>query len=263
LYANLRPVLSLPRLSPRQDVDFIILRENSEGLYSGRERMENGAAIAERVITRQASERLAQKALEIMLATGRRRMTIVHKANILPLTDGLFRDSVRQTVLSTPATEPIEVDELLVDTAALKIIQQPQRFDLVITTNLFGDILSDEAAYWCGGMGLAPSLNWGDGRALAEPVHGSAPDIAGKGIANPIAAILSAALLARYQWKMSQAAAMIESAVFQALAEDIPVIDGAMAPENTTELVTNTILSRVLQLNHANLAQTENLTFSG
>ena len=248
LFANLRPVRSLPKLSQRQDVDFLIVRENTEGLYSGRERSENGTAIAERVITRQASLRLGKRALEIMLETGRKRMTIVHKANILPVTDGLFRDSVRQAVEEFHSAALLDIDELLVDTAALKIIQEPQRFDLIITTNLFGDILSDEAAYWCGGIGLAPSLNWGEDCAVAEPVHGSAPDIAGKGIANPIAAILSAAMLARYQWKLHDEANRIETAVFQALAEDIPVVQGTLAPENTTMSITDTILNRLNSL---------------
>ena len=110
-------------------------------------------------------------------------------------------------------SDGLDVDELLVDTAAMKIISEPEKLDVLVTTNLFGDILSDEAAYWGGGMGLAPSLNWGDGIAIAEPVHGSAPDIAGKGIANPIASILSAAMLVRYIWQEPSAADRMERAV--------------------------------------------------
>jgi homoisocitrate dehydrogenase len=219
LYVNLRPVRSLPRVSPRDDVNLLVVRENTEGLYAGRERLEGSdTAIAERVITRRACERLAKRAVDLLRVPGTRsprRLTIVHKANILPVTDGLFRDTVRSVVESACREEglAVAVDELLVDVAALKLVAEPERFDVIITTNLFGDILSDEAAYWCGGMGLAPSLNWGDGIALAEPVHGSAPDIAGKGIANPIAAILSAALLARYAWNMAGPADRIERAV--------------------------------------------------
>jgi homoisocitrate dehydrogenase len=220
LYANLRPVRSLPRVSPRPGVDLIVVRENTEGLYSGRERREGDTAIAERVITRAASRRIAAKAVDLVQSGGRSHLTIVHKANILPVTDGLFRDSVLEVVNERrKPDETWTVDELLVDTAAMKMASQPETFDVLVTTNLFGDILSDTAAPWCGGMGLAPSLNWGDGIALAEPVHGSAPDIAGKGIANPIAAILSAALLARYHWGLPAVAAQIESAVSAALAE--------------------------------------------
>ncbi len=239
LYANLRPVRSLPRVSPRPGIDLLVVRENTEGLYAGRERLEDGGAtaIAERVITRRASQRLAGRTLELMRAAGRRKLTIVHKANVLPLTDGLFRDTVRQAVEQCrQAGFAVEVDELLVDIAALKMVAEPERFDVIITTNLFGDILSDEASYWMGGMGLAPSLNWGEGVALAEPVHGSAPDIAGKGIANPIAAILSAALLARYAWDLPTEADRIERAVSAVLEAGLP---------NTTETITQAILDKL------------------
>jgi homoisocitrate dehydrogenase len=244
LYANLRPVRSLPRVSPRGGIDLLIVRENTEGLYAGRERLEDdgATAIAERVITRGASERLARRTLELMRLSGRKRLTIVHKANILPLTDGLFRDTVRRVVEEeSQGGFVVEVDELLVDIAALKLATEPERFDTVITTNLFGDILSDEAACWIGGMGLAPSINWGAGAALAEPVHGSAPDIAGKGIANPIAAILSAALLARYAWDQAQAAERIETAVQTALAHDLDFTGNTLAPGNTTAGITAAI----------------------
>lgn len=239
LYANLRPVRSLPRVSPRPGIDMLVLRENTEGLYAGRERLEEGGetAIAERVITRRASLRLAERALLLMRSAGRRRLTIVHKANVLPLTDGLFRDTVRQAAEQHQQQGlAVEVDELLVDIAALKMIAEPERFDVIITTNLFGDILSDAAAYWMGGMGLAPSLNWGEGVALAEPVHGSAPDIAGKGVANPIAAVLSGALLARYAWNLPEAACRIETAVNSVLAAGLP---------GTTEDITQAILRRL------------------
>ncbi len=244
LYANLRPVRSLPRISPRPDVNMLIVRENTEGLYAGRERMEDAdTAIAERVITRKASDRLAKRALAVMQAEGRTHLTIVHKANVLPLTDGLFRDTVRACAeQSAQAGFAVQVDELLVDVAALKIATQPQQFDVIITTNLFGDILSDEASAWCGGLGLASSINWGDGVALAEPVHGSAPDIAGQGIANPIAAILSAALLARHAWGNEQAASRIERAVESALANDLPIEGNLPARGLTTRAITDCIL---------------------
>ena len=217
LYANIRPVKSWPNISPKAGLDMIIVRENSEGLYSGRERlMDDGAtAVAERVITRRASQRIAQKTLAIMQAQQRRKLTIVHKANVLPVTDGLFRDTVREVFDG----QDFEIDELLVDVAALKMVAEPERFDVVVTTNLFGDILSDAASHWGGGLGLAPSLNWGDGLGLAEPVHGSAPDIAGQGLANPIAAILSGAMLARYVWGLDEVAERVTTAVAIALKQ--------------------------------------------
>ena len=240
LYANIRPVRSWPTVSPGNDVDMIIVRENSEGLYSGRERSDGETAIAERVITREASQRIAARALELARNLGRERLTIVHKANVLPLSDGLFRDCVREMVENSAAKNGFAfvVDELLIDVAALKLLAQPELFDMIITTNLFGDILSDAASYWGGGLGMAPSVNWGDAVAIAEPVHGSAPDIAGKGIANPIAAILSAALLARLVWQNKMAAERIESAVFDTLASNIDLSAGTAA-------ITEAILKRL------------------
>ena len=253
LYANLRPVRSLPRISPKAGIDLMVVRENTEGMYAGRERWENAdqpggpdMAIAERVITRRASQRLAERALELMGSLGRRKLTIVHKANILPITDGLFRDTVRQAAEAACRDGlDIEIDELLVDIAALKLIAEPERLDVLITTNLFGDILSDEASYWMGGMGLAPSINWGENVALAEPVHGSAPDIAGKGIANPIAAILSAALLARYAWGLAETADRIERAVDAALENDLPFDGSRLSASNTTKSITQAVLARL------------------
>lgn len=238
LYANLRPVHSLPGLSDRQDVDLLIVRENTEGLYAGREHMDGDAAVAERVITPAASRRIGRTALELARAGGRGRLTIVHKANILPLTDGLFRDNVRAEAEAFGSEAAgIRVDELLVDNAAYQLAANPQQFEVIVTTNLFGDILSDLAAHWCGGMGLAPSLSLGSGLALAEPVHGSAPDIAGKGIANPIASILSAALLVRYTWQDSAAADRIENAVRSVL------LNRAVVPGQPTAAVTDAILA--------------------
>lgn len=219
LNVNLRPVRSWPAVSPKTGVDLLILRENSEGLYSGREHWESPeVAIAERVISRAASQRLAHCAVEVAQARGARRITLVHKANVLPLTCGLFRDSCREVLEAEGFGD--HLDERLVDVAALQLVQSPEAFDLIVTSNLFGDILSDLACHWSGGLGLAPSLNWGSGLALAEPVHGSAPDIVGSGRANPLAAILSAALLLRYQWHEGALATRIEDAVQAFLAHE-------------------------------------------
>jgi len=221
LYANIRPVRSLPVISPRQDVDMIIVRENTEGLYSRIERIEGDRAVAERVITRAASTRIAQRAVTLAQQRWRRKLTVVHKANVLPVSDGLFRQCVFDVVEDMCAGgRALEVDELLVDVAALKMLEEPERFDVLVTTNLFGDILSDAASYWGGGLGTAPSLNQGDSCAVAEPVHGSAPDIAGQGVANPIAAVLSGALLARHVWGDGQSADRIEAAVKAVLQEE-------------------------------------------
>ncbi|WP_375741479.1 isocitrate/isopropylmalate family dehydrogenase [Pseudomonas boanensis] len=212
LNVNLRPVRSWPVVSAKHGVDLIILRENSEGLYSGREHLEaDGVAIAERVITRGACKALAQRTLEVAKARNARRITLVHKANVLPLTCGLFRDTCLEVLEGEGWAA--QLDERLVDLAALQLVQQPEAFDLIVTTNLFGDILSDLACHWSGGLALAPSLNWGQGIALAEPVHGSAPDITGSGRANPLAAILSLALLLRYHWLDEDNAKRLEQAV--------------------------------------------------
>lgn len=187
LYANLRP-------ARRGAVDLLVVRENTEGLYSCRERLEDNGmtAIAERVITARASERIVRIACEQAMQR-RRKLTIVHKSNVLKETCGLFRRMAFEVTAAYPA---LEVDELLVDAAAMFMAQQPEPFDVMVTTNLFGDILSDLAAGLTGGLGLAPSANVGDRRpGVFEPVHGSAPDIARRGVADPRAAILSAALL--------------------------------------------------------------------
>jgi homoisocitrate dehydrogenase len=181
------------------------VRENTEGLYSRRERVEDdgATAIAERVITARASERIVQIACEQALER-RGRLTIVHKANVLKETCGLFRRVAFDVVSRYPS---LTVEEMLVDTAAMQLAQNAARFDVIVTTNLFGDILSDLAAGLTSGLGIAPSANIGDGRpAVFEPVHGSAPDIAGQGIADPRAAILSAALMLDWLGFREQAA---------------------------------------------------------
>jgi homoisocitrate dehydrogenase len=187
LFANLRPAVG-------NGIDLLVVRENTEGLYSRRERVEDGGqmAIAERVITAQASERIARVACEQALKR-RGRLTIVHKANVLKETCGLFREQALAMAAQFPS---LTVEEMLVDTAALQLAQNASRFDVIVTTNLFGDILSDLVAGLTGGLGIAPSANVGDRRpAVFEPVHGSAPDIAGQGIADPRAAVLSAAMM--------------------------------------------------------------------
>jgi homoisocitrate dehydrogenase len=187
LFANLRPAVG-------NGIDLLIVRENTEGLYSGRERLEDGGttAIAERVITARASDRIVRVACQQALSR-RGKLTIIHKANVLKETCGLFRQVALDVAHEFPS---LHVEEMLVDTAAMRLVMDAARFDVIVTTNLFGDILSDLAAGLTGGLGIAPSANVGAARpGIFEPVHGSAPDIAGQGIADPRAAILSAALL--------------------------------------------------------------------
>jgi len=244
LYANLRPTTSLLPDGPQ--LDFLIVRENTEGLYAGRERSEGvDTAIAERVITRQASERIARVALEqarrrSAVSGHRSSVTVVHKANVLKLTDGLFRQACLTVAKEYP---DVMVKEMLVDAAAMWLVKDPSRFDVIVTTNLFGDILSDEASGLIGGLGVAPSANVGAGRvAVCEPVHGSAPDIAGKGIANPVGAILSAAMLFDH-WGEAAHGDRVRRAVAETVAAGIVTPD--LGGRATTIQVTKAILDRL------------------
>ncbi len=221
LYANIRPTTSAEHavsggpaaaLAGRgATVDLVVVRENTECLYIGQEQSDGETATATRLITRRASERIARFAFELarqrgdsgQTGAGRPRVTIVHKANVLRETCGLFRTTALRVAESYPG---VAADELLVDTAALQLVQRPERFDVLVTTNMFGDILSDVASYWSGGLGLASSANIGDVHALFEPVHGAAPDIAGKGIANPLAAIGCVAMLLEHQAQIGRGA---------------------------------------------------------
>ena len=215
-YANLRPTRFVPVPTAKEGVDLFVVRENTEDLYIGDEQTADSGdtGTATKRITRYATERITHTAFRLAQSEGRRRVTIVHKGNVLPQTDGLFRRVAYEVSKFYPK---IETDELLVDTAAYWMVKEPTRFDVVLTPNLYGDILSDMAAAWGGGLGLAPALNMGDEVAIAEPVHGSAPDIAGKGIANPTAVILSAAMLVRHHWNMPEIADRIDAAVYAVL----------------------------------------------
>lgn len=223
-YANLRPTRYLPVPTARQGVDLLIVRENTEDLYVGQEHTEDEGRIgvSEKVITRAATERVARRTYELATKVERKKVTIVHKANVLQQSDGLFR----RVALEVAAEYPdIQTDELLIDTAAYWMVKDPTRFDLILTSNLYGDILSDMAAAWGGGLGLAPSLSVGDNVSIAEPVHGSAPDIAGLGVANPTAAILSVAMLLRHHWGRRDLARRVEAAVREVFAQGDHTVD--------------------------------------
>jgi homoisocitrate dehydrogenase len=235
LYANLRPTSG-------PGVDLVIVRENTEGLYAGRERLEDGGdtAIAERVITRRASTRIVRAACELARRRaadlGRPgRVTLVHKANVLRVSDGLFREAALAVARDYPE---VALEEMLVDVAAMRVAQSPGRFDVVVTTNLFGDILSDVACIHGGGLGLAASANLGDGRGLFEPVHGAAPDIAGKGIANPLAALECVATL--LEWRgLTVAAGRLRSAAAATLRDGprTPDLGGGAGTVDVTDAV--------------------------
>jgi homoisocitrate dehydrogenase len=240
-FASLRPTRYLPVPTARQGVDLMVVRETTEDLYIGHEHTEDEGrtGISEKVITRTATENVARKTYEMAQHDGRRKVTVVHKASVLMQSDGLFRRVALEVGESFP---DIITEELLVDTAAYWMVKDPSRFDVILTPNLYGDILSDMAAAWGGGLGLAPSLGIGEGVALAEPVHGCAPDIAGKNIANPTATIMSAAMLLRYHWRRNEAADLIENAVRATLLEEAHTADiAAEGAISTTEFTDRVI----------------------
>jgi 3-isopropylmalate dehydrogenase len=216
LYANIRPAKVYPNVpNVKGKMDMIMVRENTECLYK---RIQDGGpdwGIAMRVITRQASERIAKYAFELARREGRKKVTCVHKSNMMETTCGLFQNSCQVVAADY---KDIVYDEEIVDACAMKMVMYPERFDVVVTTNLFGDILSDLAAGVVGGLGLAPSANIGEKMAVFEPVHGSAPDIAGKGIANPIAQILSAGMMLDWLGE-KKAAEALEASVIEVLKE--------------------------------------------
>ncbi|MDO8345111.1 MAG: isocitrate dehydrogenase [Cellvibrio sp.] len=193
LYANVRPVVSFVGTKARyENIDIITVRENTEGLYSGvGQFVSNDGEIAEAtsIITRRASEQIVTFAYELALREKRRKVTIVHKANILKSTSGLFLKIAREIAKKYPS---IETNEMIVDNACMQLVMNPHQFDVIVTTNLFGDIISDLCAGLVGGLGMAPGANIGKDYAIFEAVHGSAPDIAGKNIANPSSMILAA-----------------------------------------------------------------------
>ena len=217
LYANLRPVKNVPGVAARYgDLDLVIVRENTESLYSGIEHVVvPGVVESIKVITEKASTRIARFAFEYARAHGRRKITIVHKANIMKLSDGLFLESCRNVAANYP---DIEVNDVIVDAACMKLVMNPKQFDMLLLDNLYGDIISDLASGLVGGLGVTPGANLGETCAVFESVHGSAPDIAGKGIANPTALLLSAVMMLRHLGDEA-CALRVEKALFAALEQ--------------------------------------------
>ncbi len=219
MYANVRPAKTIPGVPSRYtNVDLVIVRENTEDLYAGVEHYvdpRRTAAESIAIITKFGSERCIVYAFEYARRHGRKRITLVHKANILKMSNGLFLDTGKEVAKRYP---DIQFDDMIVDATAMKMVIQPERFDMIVTMNLFGDILSDLAAGLIGGLGVAPAANIGDsGCAMFEAVHGTAPDIAGKGIANPTGLMLSAAMMLDHL-EQPEAAARLRKGVVAALA---------------------------------------------
>ena len=217
LYANVRPARSMKGLETRyEDVDLVIVRENTEDLYGGIEHMVGrDAAESIKIITREASERIARFAFEYAVANGRHKVTAVHKANIMKLSDGLFLECARRVAREHRG---IEYREIIIDNCAMQLVRDPTQFDVLLLENLYGDILSDLCAGLVGGLGVVPGSNVGEGCAIFEAVHGSAPDIAGKRVANPSAMLLSTVMMLRHLGEVDAAQA-IERGVHAALAD--------------------------------------------
>ncbi|NGP89554.1 isocitrate/isopropylmalate dehydrogenase family protein [Fodinibius halophilus] len=243
LYSNIRPAKTLPHIHSRfEDVDLVMFRENTEGLYIGKEQWveEDSHAESIAVVTRDASEKVVRAAFEYAKNKGRDKVTLVHKANILKYTCGLFMEVGEEIAKDYP---DIEYEDLIVDNMAMQMVMRPEQFDVIVTTNLFGDILSDLASGLVGGLGLTGAANIGDDAAMFEAVHGSAPDIAGQNKANPIAFLLSGLMLLDHIDE-NKLADRIRQAVYYTLEDKsvcTPDIGGSGTTETFTEAVCNNL----------------------
>lgn len=241
LYANMRPAKTYQGVDAlKQNVDIMIVRENTECLYKMVGYRERDWGINMRIITREASDRIAHHAFHYAEKNHRTKVTAVHKANVLDYTDNVFLEATRAAAEEHPS---IRYEEHIVDACAMKLVLAPETYQVIVTTNMFGDILSDLAAGLVGGLGLAPSANIGTDKAIFEPVHGSAPDIAGKGVANPLATTLSAAMM--LEWlREEEAAQRLEDAVTTVLRER-KVRTPDLGGNNTTREVAEAVKNRL------------------
>ena len=239
LYANLRPVKNLEGVQSRfQNVDIVIVRENTEDLYAGLEHtVVPGVVESLKIITERASTRVARFAFEYARKFGRKKISAVHKANIMKLSDGLFLTSVRKVAVEYPE---IEYKEIIVDNACMQMVLNPNQFDVLLLTNLYGDIMSDLAAGLVGGLGVVPSGNIGETVAVFEAVHGTAPDIAGKNIANPTALLMSSIMMLRHIDEI-EAAKRVEDALFKVYREGKSLTRDVGGTASTTEFTDNLI----------------------
>ena len=242
LYACIRPVRSLPGVTTRfEGVDLILVRENTEDLYSGLEhRVTAGVVESIKVVTERACLRIARYAFALARRLGRRKITAVHKANIMKLTDGLFLECCRRVARDH---RDVEFDDVIVDNCAMQLVRDPRQFDVLLLGNLYGDIMSDLCAGLVGGLGVVPGANVGDDVAVFEAVHGSAPDIAGKGIANPTAVILSSVEMMKHLGELS-AATRIDAAIHATLAEPL-LRTRDLGGKATTDDFTNSVIERL------------------
>lgn len=230
LYANVRPSKTLPHVpSLKPDIDFVIVRENTEDLYRGMEFEFPGGVVSLRTTSRAASERIAEYAFAFAEQRSKgRKVVAVHKSNVVRKGDGLFSQACRDVSKRHPS---IEFSEMLVDAAAMNLIRMPESFDVIVTTNMYGDILSDEAAQLVGGLGLAPSGNIGKEFAIFEAVHGAAPDIAGKGIANPVAIVLTACMMLEWLSKTYDDPVCADAAKVVRAAVNLTLEEGVKTPD--------------------------------
>jgi 3-isopropylmalate dehydrogenase len=252
LYANLRPIKAYPAVEvARPDIDMFFVRENTEDVYKGQEfTIGDDTTVCLRVITRRSCERIAKKAFETARRrNGKKKVIAIHKANVMRVTDGLFRDVCREVAKQYP---DIAFNELYVDAASMRLIKEPQDFDVLLTCNMFGDILSDEAAQLVGGLGMAPGANIGDTFALFEPIHGSAPNRVGKQTANPLSMILAAKMMLDWlgerhnDQKCLEAAAAIDKAVVKTLNARNTVPD--LGGKTTTIGMAEAIAAEITQM---------------
>jgi isocitrate dehydrogenase (NAD+) len=234
LYANVRPVKTLPGVKSRyESVDIVVMRENTEDLYSGLEHVVvPGVVESIKIITEKASTRIARFSFEYARKHGRKTITAVHKANIMKLSDGLFLDCCRKVATEYPE---VTYNELIVDNTCMQLVLDPTRFDMLLLENLYGDIVSDLCAGLVGGLGLAPGANIGEAGAVFEAVHGTAPDIAGKNAANPMAMVLSGAMMLDYLGEL-EAAQRVRNAVEGVLAEGRKLTRDLGGTAGTTEI---------------------------
>jgi len=246
LYANVRPLaVHAPKFAKAENIDMVVFRENTEGLYVGIEHyVGDQAAESIKIITRKASRKITERAFEYAIREGRKKVTAVHKANILKFSDGLFLEEARKVAEKYKKTHPeIEFDDKIVDNMCMQMVQYPEEYDVLVTTNLYGDIISDLGAGLIGGLGLAPGMNLGDEIAVFEAVHGSAPDIAGQNKANPVALLFSAVLMLKHLGE-NEAAERIEKAASAVLNKG-EVLTGDLGGSATTDEITAAIISEL------------------
>jgi isocitrate dehydrogenase (NAD+) len=247
LYANVRPAISFPGTKSRYDnIDIITVRENTEGAYIGEGQQlsaDGETATLTQKVTRRGSERIVRYAFDLARRTGRKQVTIVHKANILKTTSGLFLKVAREVAAQYP---DIACNEMIIDNCCMQLVMNPYQFDVICTTNLFGDILSDLCAGLVGGLGLAPGANIGTEAAIFEAVHGSAPDIAGKGVANPCALLLAACQMLEHMG-MNEQARRVRNAIRETVtARDRVTPD--LGGKGTTESFADALIERIGRL---------------